>query len=144
MELLDHPSRAKWEERNAWLLRAEESTRHPDASYLMSAHATLIIYDIHGAFCAGAWVSVIVLCHAAIDSTIRDTEIADYQSSSWKILGASDELHSLRKLRNKLVHVSEDGLEKIADFDIFHSNLENEARKAVQLLFRTVYTSPGT
>ena len=42
----------------------------------------LLSYDVEIAFCAGAWLSVIVLAYAVIDATIRDTESGDYEGST--------------------------------------------------------------
>jgi hypothetical protein len=50
---------------------------------------------------------VLVLCHAAIDATIRDTETGDCASNSKKLFGGDGYLEWLRKKRNRLVHVSE-------------------------------------
>ena len=139
-----------WQARSTWLERIEESSRHPDASYLISPHGTLITCDIQNAFCAGAWVSVIVLAHAAIDATIRDTETGDYSSGSKKLFAGDADLEWLRQIRNSLVHVREDSADgpiphlDIGDFDVYHDTLESSARRSVELLFRTIYASPGT
>lgn len=144
MDLLSPVSKDVWTQRADWLSSIKESSSHPCASYLISEQATLLTYDLHRAFCAGAWVSVIVSCHAAIDATIRDTETGDYNSNSKKIFGGDPDLEWLRKKRNRLVHVSEDGAPKLGDFDIYHDSLEADARRAVRLLFRVIYASPGT
>ena len=138
-----------WQERSTWLEQVEKSSSHPDASYLLSPQGTLITCDIQNAFCAGAWVSVIVLAHAAIDATIRDTEIGDYSANSKKLFAGDPDLEWLRLLRNKCVHVREDSADgplpdrDMGDLDVYHDALEGSARRAVQLLFRTIYASPG-
>lgn len=144
MDLLSAVTTELWTNRSDWLLSIEQSSSDPMASYLLSDQGTLLIYDVHRAFCAGAWISVIVLCHAAIDSTIRDTELGDYTSNSKKIFGGDAELEWLRKTRNRLVHVSPDTDPKLADFDIYHDSREPDARRSVELLFRVIYASPGT
>lgn len=144
MELFAHVPGDIWQSRADWLARVEEKAGNPDASYLVSEQATLLTYDLHRAFCAGAWVSVLVLCHAAIDATIRDTETGDYVSNSKKLFGGDADLEWLRKKRNRLVHVSELGGDAVGDFDIYHDALESDARRAIVLLFRTIYASPGT
>ena len=50
----------------------------------------------------------------------------------------------LRKTRNRLVHVSEDGDPKLGDFDVYYDSLESDARRAVRMLFRVIYALPGT
>lgn len=148
MTFLDHVDASMWESRLRWLEHVEEIHRHPDASYLLSSQGTLLTYDVEKAFCAGAWISVIVMAHAAIDATIRDTESGDYGSNSKDTFGGDPDLEWLRKKRNRLVHVTDGphGIpqEDLDDFDIFHNSLEADAKRAVQLLFRTIYTSPGT
>src|SRR5271169_1321457 len=76
------PDSRIWLERYEWLRATEGSAQHPSASYLLSSQGTFICYDLEIAYCAGAWVSVIILAHAAIDATMRDTESGDYRSDS--------------------------------------------------------------
>lgn len=148
MSFLDHVDAGAWESRLRWLDGVEEKYRHPDASYLLSAQGTLLTYDVERAFCAGAWVSVIVMAHAAIDATLRDTELGDYDANSKSIFRGDPELEWLRKRRNRLVHVTDgpNGIPQadLDDFDVFHDSLEQDAKRAVQLLFRTIYASLGT
>lgn len=144
MDLLSPVSAALWNLRSDWLSESEQSSSNPNASYLLSDKATLLTYDVHRAFCSGAWVSVIVLCHAAIDATIRDTELGDYASNSKIIFGGDADLEWLRKIRNGLVHVSPASDPRFGNFDAYHDALEPDARRAVKLLFRVIYDSPGT
>jgi hypothetical protein len=144
MDLLAHVSVELWEERCNWLSAIAQAASNPHASYEVSEQATLLTYDVHRAFCAGAWVSVLVLCHAAIDSTIRDVETGDYVSNSKKLFGGEADLEWLRKIRNRLVHVSGAGDSKLGDFDIYHDSIEADARRAIELLFRVIYRFPGT
>ena len=144
MDLLSAVSAKLWNERACWLSSVEQTTSNPQASYLLSEQATLLTYDLHRAFCAGAWVSVLFLCHAAIDATIRDTESGDYTSNSKKLFGGDTDLEWLRKLRNGLVHVSPESGQKLGDFDVYQESLEADAMHAVKLLFRVIYASPGT
>lgn len=148
MPFLDHVEVGVWESRLRWLEGVEETHRHPAASYLLSSQGTLLTYDVEKAFCAGAWVSVIVMAHAAIDATIRDTESGDYESNAKRVFGGDPDLEWLRKRRNRLVHVTDspNGIPHadLDDFDIFHDSLEEDAKRSVQLLFRTIYANPGT
>lgn len=139
------PTSKVWEQRYNWLRQLEDKHQHPLASYLLSSHGTFVSFDLEIAFCAGAWVSVFVLAHAAIDATIRDTEALDYRSNSKKVFGGDSELEWLRKTRNSLVHVREN--EDTADYDSmdeFHDSLEESARRAMVLVYRAIYANPGT
>ncbi len=100
------------------------------------------------AFCAGAWAAVLIIAHAVADAWLRDTEIGDYKSNSFKLFGEDEDLHWLRKKRNQLVHVREnqttfDEAEMHMIEGSFES-LESEARRAVRIAFRVMYSSPGT
>jgi hypothetical protein len=146
----EYVSEKTWSDRYNWLRGIEEAAVHPSASYLLSSQGTFITYDLEIAFCAGAWVSVIVLAHAAIDATLRDTETGNYKSNSKVTFGGNPELEWLRKKRNALVHVSDpnyNGFIQASDLhniDLYHSSLEEDAKRAMKLVFRTIYDNPGT
>ena len=150
MAFADHVNEPLWSHRYSWLRQNEEKESHPRASYLLSSHGIFITYDLEISFCAGAWVSVIVLAHSAIDSTIRDTEILDYRSNSKAIFNDDEELEWLRKLRNALVHVKKGEKSKILpegdmdNIDTYHDNLEDSAKRAMKLVYRTLYANAGT
>ena len=150
MAYADHVSEAVWSDRYEWLRKTEEEEAGVWGSILLSPQGTLLTYDLEIAFCAGAWVSVIVLAHAAIDATIRDTELGDYDSNSKKIFGNDHDLQWLRVVRNRLVHVSHPARkppiseEMLNDVAAFQGSLEADARRAISLVFRSIYASPGT
>jgi hypothetical protein len=150
MAYADNVDETLWNERYDWLRRVEETEAGVWGSVHLSSHGVLLAYDIEIAFCAGAWLSVIVLAHAAIDATIRDTQCGDYGSSSSKILGQDEDLQWLRRLRNQLVHVSPmdspKALPEEAENDVaaYQASLEPQARRAVALMFRAIYASKGT
>jgi hypothetical protein len=139
-----------WSDRYDWLRETEEREAGVWGSILISPQGTLLSYDLEIAFCAGAWVSVIVLAHAAIDATIRDTELGDYGSNSKKIFGNDHDLQWLRIIRNRLVHVSAPDREVVLSEEIlddvaaFQESLEPDARRAISLVFRSIYANPGT
>ncbi len=150
MVYADHVKQTVWNSRYDWLRQTEKQEAGVWNSVLLSPQGTLIAYDLEIAFCAGAWISVIVLAHAAIDTIIRDTESGDYKINSQKIFGNDNDLQWLRKLRNRLVHVSEPGHEKalseesLNDVAAFQESLETDARHAMSLVYRTIYENPGT
>jgi hypothetical protein len=150
MAYADHVNETVWNERYDWLRETEETEAGAWGSVFLSSQGTLLSYDIEIAFCAGAWLSVIVLAHAAIDATIRDTESGDYESISRKVFGEDEDLQWLRRLRNQIVHVSAPdspkALPEEAENDVaaYQESLEPYARRAVTLMFRTVYANKGT
>ena len=144
MAYADLPDQNTWRAREQWLQRLEESCQDPGAEcYLVSAHGTFLSRDMDLAFCAGAWVAVIVLAHSAIDAIIRDTETGDYKSKPYQLFGSDPDLQWLRKKRNLLVHVKktsavidEGELDRIEEQ---YARLEKDARRAVGLVFRVMY-----
>ena len=150
MAYADYVNETVWNERYDWLRETEETEAGVWGSVDLSSQGVLLAYDIEIAFCAGAWLSVIVLAHAAIDATIRDTQSGDYGSGSFRILGEDEDLQWLRRLRNQLLHVSSPdspkALPEEAESDVaaYQESLEPHARRAVTLMFRTIYASKGT
>ena len=64
MDHLDHPSKIIWDCRRLWFESRAES---PGAGgYLLSEQACALVADLQCAFCAGAWIAVIVLAAAAV------------------------------------------------------------------------------
>lgn len=112
---------------------------------LLSTHGLLLQYDIERAFCAGAWISAIVLAQAAIEATIRDIGTLDHKAKASVIFGDDDALQYLRSLRNELVHPLPPGSPSMVwsvpngDFAACHSALEEASKKAVTLMFRYMY-----
>jgi len=142
------PEKKTWHEREQWLIELEKTIQHPQASYLLSAQGTFLSRDMDIAFCSGAWAAVIILAHAVIDATLRDTEFGDYKSSFYKLFGDNEELQWLRKVRNSLVHVRENQTTieeaELHRIEENYESLEADARRAVRLAFQVLYANPGT
>jgi hypothetical protein len=151
MAYAEHVEKILWDKRYQWLQATEEREGGEWRSILLSPQGTFLTYDIEIAFCAGAWISVIVMAHAAIDATIRDTETGDYTSNSKQIFEDNNDLEWLRTLRNRLVHLSDPekkqphfSEKELEDMAVFHDALEKNAERAVTLVFRTIYANPGS
>ncbi len=146
MDPLNQPSKELWEERQKWYESVIDSSQHPSASYLVSEQAAALTIDVEIAFCAGAWACVIVMAMAAIEAHLAECEV-ERSMTLQKLIqstGDSSELQALRKRRNELVHLNEGrpGLtvdEQWGD----RAHLEIEAKRAVEMLFATMFMSPG-
>jgi hypothetical protein len=147
MEHLEHPSRENWDKRRSWFESAEESHRG-DGNYLVSEQACALIADVQSAFCAGAWIAVIVLAMAVVDAQLRETEIPGFTGNTKRLIdvaGANPDLQRLRKRRNSLVHLSPDNPALTVDQQWFdRDRLEAEAQEAVKLMFEAFYMGPWT
>jgi hypothetical protein len=116
----------------------------------ISTNALLLEIDIRTAFRSGAWLAVIVLAAAAIEAQFRQVYKDDYENSASKLYGVSEDLHWLRELRNEILHASkpetESSLWKRPTEGLHASQalLEPEARRAIEVMFRTVYGAQAT
>ncbi len=112
---------------------------------VISSHALLLEVDLRLAYCAGAWLSVIVLACAAIEAQTRQVTACDYSSPALDLFANDPNLQWLRKLRNELVHAPEPGtasqLWKVTGGDVAANQreLEAEATRAVELMFQAIY-----
>ena len=139
---LEHPSTKMWEERRDWF---EQNAEPPDeGGYLLSEQACAVVADLQCAFCAGAWIAVIVLAAAAIDAHLHDAE--GFTGNSKRVIdeaGGDTQLHILRKRRNALIHSDLDSPAITVDQQWFERmKLEEDARHAVELVFRVFYANP--
>lgn len=147
MDHLDHPSLEQWEQRRLWFEGVEEQSRG-DGSYLVSEQACALTAEVQAAFCAGAWLAVIVLSMAVVDAALRETEVPGFKGNTKNLIndaGANPELQELRVRRNSLIHVSPSSPAITVD-QMWgqRSELEDEARKAVMLMFEAFYIGPWT
>lgn len=112
---------------------------------IVSSHALLLETDLRLAYCAGAWLSVIVLACAAVEAQARQVTTGDYSSRARDLFANSSELQWLRNLRNELVHAAEPGTPSqiwtVSGADVLanQSALEPEATRAVEVMFRAIY-----
>lgn len=145
MEHIEYPSRQTWDQRREWFESIEEKTRG-EGSYLVSEQACALTADVESAFCAGAWVGVIILSMAVVDAALRETEVQGFTGNTKKLLQAANanpRLQVIRERRNALVHVNPDNPALTVDQQwTERDRLEGDAREAVELMFETFYTGP--
>jgi hypothetical protein len=148
MAWLDQPTQEVWETRRTWFENLSESYENRGGSYFVSDQASALCGDVEIAFCAGAWIAVVVLAMAVVDSQLRDTEYPDFKGSTnelIKFLGLNQELQWLRRRRNQLVHINVDNPAITLDQQwLNQEQLEKDARKAIELMFEAFFSNPGT
>lgn len=147
MDPFDCPSQEAWDRRSDLISEMlREAEKWP--SYLLSDHATALFMDMERAYCAGAWLSVIVMSVSVIDSHLRETEAMDNGLGTAKLLqkyyGGSN-IDWLRKLRNQYVHtdIQNPALEMNAWFDN-QAILEKDATTAMQMTINALFQSGGS
>lgn len=146
MEHLEYPSAQVWEQRRVWFELAEAESRG-EGSYLLSEQACALCAEIQAVFCAGAWVSVVVLSVAVVEAHLREVELPTHRGSLADLIeasGSNRELHRLRRRRNALVHANPNAAvisveQQWGD----REQLEQEARDAVRVMFSALYSSPA-
>ncbi|MFZ1528347.1 MAG: hypothetical protein WAT19_06340 [Ferruginibacter sp.] len=148
MGQLEHPDFELWEERKEWFEKELESKQHPMASYLLSDQATALLVEIQSCYCAGAFLAVIILSVSIIDAQLRETEAIDNKIGTAKLLDeyfTGKDINWLRKLRNKYVHVDMDNPALTIDDQYTNrKQMEDEARRAIQMVIYAFFQSPGT
>ena len=145
MEHIEHPSREIWEQRRKWFESVDEKAQG-NGSYLVSDQACALTADVQSAFCAGAWVGVIILSMAVVDAALRETEVPGFTGSTKKLIetaNANPRLQAMRERRNAFVHVNPDNPALTVDQQwADRGKLEKEAREAVELMFEAFYIGP--
>ena len=112
---------------------------------IFSSHALLIEIDVRRAYCAGAWISVIVLACTAVEAQARQVATQDYSVRMQVLFGEDPDLQWLRAIRNEIIHAAEPGTPSLiwkvdgADIGENHAALEPEATRAVEVMFKSVY-----
>jgi hypothetical protein len=134
---LELPSKEAWETRRQWFETLENSFVDERASYGVSEQACALVGEVQTAFCAGAWVTVLVMAIAVIESHIAEFGYSD--------LTDNPTLHKLRKRRNSIVHFQEKNPGISVDQQwLNRPQLEAEAKEAVKLMFEVFYSDVGT
>ncbi|MFC5295112.1 hypothetical protein [Bosea minatitlanensis] len=76
MDQIEYPNSATWEARRAWF-DAEFDTERRGGAYVVGEHATALLVDLQSVFCAGAFISAIILSCTIVDAHLREAEIGE-------------------------------------------------------------------
>lgn len=135
-----------WKKRDEWI--DKEIQLAEVGNYLVSDHSTALFFDMRRAYCAGAWISVVIMSISVMDSHFRETESGDDKIGTARLLQEfyhDKEIEWLRKLRNKYVHMNLDApfLEMNSWFNN-QKELEEAATKAMLITIKGFFLNPGT
>lgn len=134
---LELPSKENWEARKLWFESLGDSFVNEYASYGLSDQACALVGEVQVAFCAGAWVTVLVMAIAVVESHIGEFGYSDLTDNL--------ALQNLRKRRNSIVHFQEKHLGINVDQQwSSRTQLETEAKEAIKLMFEVFYSDVGT
>jgi hypothetical protein len=146
MDFLDAPSIELWNLRMEWINGIIDKETEL-GSFDVSEQACALAIDLQIAFCSGAWIAVIILALSIIDAHLREIEVPGFKgntASLIKEIKLENDLDWLRKRRNKLIHLDIDNPEITVNDQWDKRGLfEEEARKAIELVFKVLFLSPG-
>ena len=103
MDFLDGIKTELWNERKNWIEKTLDDETI-NGGYEISEQACALMMDLELVFCAGAWISVIILSLSIIDAQLREVEAPGFHGNTEKLIketGLTNELDWLRKRRNK-------------------------------------------
>jgi len=147
MDALECPQNEIWNTRKDWI-ESEIEESMTGFSYMVSDHATALFMDLQICYCAGAFLSVIILSVSIIDAHLRETEALDTNIGTAKLLNdfyTGQDINWLRQLRNKYVHINLNSPAlKIDDQYDNREIMEVDVRKAIKMILHALFQSPGT
>ena len=134
---LELPSKETWDARRLLFESLENTFVDERASYGLSEQACALVGEVQIAFCAGAWVTVLVMAIAVVESHMGEFGYSD--------LTDNPALQNLRKRRNSIVHFQEKHPGISVDQQwVNRVQLESEAKEAIKLMFEVFYSDVGT
>ena len=123
---------------------------------ILSEWSTFLIKDAETAFCNDANLAAILVAVAGIESHLRFEYFTEPSEKNYRLYDLinnapipdelKEELHKLRKYRNKWVHVENpnDDEELLNKPEYVEEELEDMAQFAIRLLLQTIYLEQGT
>ena len=117
---------------------------------MLGEHASALVVDLQAIYCAGVYLTVVILACTIIDAHLREVEGGEKYEGG--IQAAFSELTSisgldwLRKRRNHLVHFRERPTPTITVEDQYleRKNHEADACRAIELVSRVLFENPWT
>ena len=148
MKQIEYPDEKLWDKRKNWFEQELEKAQHPLASYFVSDQATALVVDLQSCYSAGAFLAVVILSVSIIDAQLRETESGNKKIGTALLLDqhfTGKDIHWLRKLRNKYVHLDIDNPALTIDDQYMKGEeMEKEAQHAINMVIHAFFQSPGT
>lgn len=147
MDQLEPPDQQEWEARRDWF-EAQFDIEQRGGAYVLGEQASALLVDLQAVYCAGAYISVIIIGCAIIDAHLRETEANNRfeggMQAAFSELTSVPNLHWLRKYRNSLVHFKPQAGAAITIDDqwIQRTSQEADARRAIELVSKVLFENP--
>jgi len=132
-----------WQQRQDWI--NEELEKAEVAGHAMGDYALVLFQDMELAYCAGAWISVIIMSISIIDAHLRE-ETGEEKMGTARLLSnyyEGENIDWLRNFRNKYVHC--DINNPILDLDSYYTkekDLEQDATTAIKMVIKALFQNP--
>ena len=148
MQQIDYPDKDIWNDRKLWFEAELNRYQHPLASYTVSDHATALLVELQCCYCAGAFITTLILAVSIIDAQLRETEALDNKIGTAPLLNkyfSGKDINWLRRLRNKYVHVDINNPALTIDLQYSQrEEMEIDSKRAIQMVMHAFFQSPGT
>ncbi|MFQ5443462.1 MAG: hypothetical protein ACE5EK_02480 [Nitrospinales bacterium] len=147
MDQIEHPSQTIWKKRQDWFEDLFDVDKR-GGGYLIGEQATGLLIDLQAIFCAGAFISCVILACTIIDSHLRETEAgSDFDGgikATFQLSAFNDDLDWLRKRRNQLIHFKEKRDLPICVDDHYFRRVEHEqdAKRAIVIVSNVLFENP--
>ena len=137
-------------EEEKWQYLADLDEQLLQGGVILSEWATFLIKDADAAFAHGVYLASILTSMAGVETQLR-SEGSGSKQRFVELIDVSDlendlkqELHVLRKYRNKWVHVADpwDDNSLLESPEKHEAELEDMARRCAVALRRTIYSNP--
>lgn len=144
---MDFTEEQKWD----YILQLDEELLL--GGVILSEWTTFLAKDAETAFCSGAYLSSILSSQAAIESHLRYDHFDPAITKSWTFYNLieqaqldsqlKEDLHELRKYRNKWVHVNDpfDDEDLLIRPDYFEKEIADFARTTIRTMLKTLYNN---
>jgi hypothetical protein len=116
--------------------------------YILGEQATGLLVDLQAIYCAGAYISSVVIACTIVDAHLRETELHEgFEGGVRAAFLASQhnaELEWLRKRRNELVHLkrAESPAISVDDQWIKRGKHADEAKRAILVTAAVLFENP--
>ena len=133
------PTPGQWEARQR-KFRELEFAALGDSGFTQHGQVLPMTYELEQAFCAGAWLAVVILAHALVDIYFNEQGLTEPKQRvvHLRTHPMKAQLEWLRKHRNPVVHVKRNAPAAVSVDDQWfeRDKLYENAKRAVSIAFR--------
>ena len=95
--------------------------------------------ELERCYCAGAHLACVILARSIVE-VFRESLPVELHERYWQLVGCNDDLDSLRKRRNDLLHFKTPAAKSavsVSSYTIEKEQLESDAREACSLVYQS-------